>query len=361
MNGAGLDRVYLGGTYVRDNGEARRERTDPLPPARHEQKHENRHQIRVPRHLALHRQARGPVPEGPVQGAGDDGGGDLGDDVGGAEGDPAVDAGGVLARLPERHVAEELGQHGVDDGRRDRDDQEAREHAVLQVLHRVPQLPEREPVEDADDDRREQLPVEIRRVPPVLPEHALRQLARLRPRRRRVLRICILRRRRCGSGAPRSLQPVDFLDDSRGLFRVPPFFIPVDLGAVVVAPVRARRRLEDKLGDVLARRRTRAARREVLDHVLAVLPDGPEVERVPARVERQHHVELLDQHRARWWIVQMIACPARASFLRKVTIEKADCESRPDVGSSRKSRREASPPALRRWSAVCGARLRGTR
>lgn len=59
--------------------------------------------------------------------------------------------------------------------------------------------------------------------------------------------------------------------------------------------MRARSRLKDELGYVLARRTDSAAISKVLDHMLAVIAHGSEVKRVPARVQGEDHVELLDE------------------------------------------------------------------
>lgn len=88
------------GEDVGDDGEAGREGADPLAPAVHEEEEEERHEEDVPRGAAVRGQARGEVPEDPVQDGAYDGHGELTYDLGGREGEPAVDAGGVLASLP---------------------------------------------------------------------------------------------------------------------------------------------------------------------------------------------------------------------------------------------------------------------
>ena len=100
------------GQDVADDGEAGRPGADPLAPAALEQEEEHRHEEDV---------ARGgesvgrpwPVPQRPVDDAGDEGSGDLGQPRR-SEGDPAIDAARVLAGLPERAVHVELGQDGVE-------------------------------------------------------------------------------------------------------------------------------------------------------------------------------------------------------------------------------------------------------
>jgi hypothetical protein len=146
-----------------------------LTPARHEEEEEHRHEEDVACGAGVRGEADGVVPEKPVDEARDDGHGDLADDVGGAEGEPAVDTAGVLAGLPESAVDVELGHDAVKDDRGDHDDQEDGEHAVLHVGDRVAEHPEGEPVEDTDDDADKQLSIVVRRVAPVLFEDTFRE------------------------------------------------------------------------------------------------------------------------------------------------------------------------------------------
>lgn len=98
---------------VADDSEAGRPGADPLAPAGLEQEEQQRHEEDVTGRGRVVGQARGQVPQQPVQHGGDERAGDLGEHLGGAEGDPAVDAGRVLAGLPQGEVGEEFGQDGV--------------------------------------------------------------------------------------------------------------------------------------------------------------------------------------------------------------------------------------------------------
>ena len=98
-----------------------------------EEEEEDRHEVDVAARAGVAGESGRPVPEGPVDGRAEDGDGDLGYDVGGAEGDPAVDAGGEFSGFPESTVLVEFGDDGVDDGRGDEEDQEGCEHPVLHI------------------------------------------------------------------------------------------------------------------------------------------------------------------------------------------------------------------------------------
>ena len=113
-----------------------------------EEEEQQRHEEHVASRGGVGREAGGQVPQDPVDDGADDGAGDLGDQVGGAEGDPAVDTRWELASLPEVAVRVELGHDRVYDGGRQHDDEEGGEHAVLHVLDCVAKFPEGEAVED---------------------------------------------------------------------------------------------------------------------------------------------------------------------------------------------------------------------
>jgi len=163
------------GQDVADDGEARRPRADPLPPAGLKEEKQQRHEEHIARRRRVVRQASGEIPQQPVQSTRQQRPGNLAEHLGGAEGDPAVDARGVLAGLPQGAVGVELGQYRVEHGRGDHDDEEGREHGVLHVGGRVAQLPKGEAVEDAHDDGREEAAVDVGRVAPLAGEHALGQ------------------------------------------------------------------------------------------------------------------------------------------------------------------------------------------
>ncbi|KAF5122339.1 hypothetical protein E5D57_012816 [Metarhizium anisopliae] len=279
------------GQDVADDGKAGRPGADPLAPAGLEQEEEHRHEEDVARGQGVGGQARGPVPQRPVDDAGDEGARDLGQHRGGAEGDPAVDAARVLAGLPERAVHVELGQDGVKHGRRDEQDEERGEHAALHVVDGVAQLPKGEAVEDADDDGGEELAVNVRRLAPLVDEHALGQEPGLLPhgggelvREHRVRR---------GRAAALPLDLLDLVDEGLVLVRDAPLLVPV------LAGVGAGARLDEELGHVLALGAVGAPGGEVVDDGVAVAADGAKVEDVAAGVEREDLVKLLDELRRR--------------------------------------------------------------
>lgn len=91
---------------------------------------EHGHEVDVSRSRGVRGQSRRPVPKEPVDGGADDRYGDLGDGLRGAESEPAVDPRWQLSRFPEGSILIEFGHHGIYNGWRDDDDQEAREHSI---------------------------------------------------------------------------------------------------------------------------------------------------------------------------------------------------------------------------------------
>ncbi len=130
-----------------------------MAPGGLEEEEENRHQEGVACCGGVAREAGGVIPEQPVDQASDDGERDLGHHVGGAESHPAVNSRRELSCLPQGPVQVELRDHAVDDGWGNHNDHEGCEHPVLHVLDAVAQFPESEAVEDAYDDRNEELAV----------------------------------------------------------------------------------------------------------------------------------------------------------------------------------------------------------
>lgn len=104
---------------------------------------------------------------------------------------PPIDPRRKLACLPQRHILIEFGHDSVDNCRRDQDNQEGREHPVLHIDDRVAKLPEGEAVKDADDDRREQLAVDVRRIAPLLYKYAFSKHCSLQPDRSSELRLLL--------------------------------------------------------------------------------------------------------------------------------------------------------------------------
>ncbi|PMB73704.1 hypothetical protein BM221_001128 [Beauveria bassiana] len=264
------------GQDVADDGKGRGKGADPLRPAGLEQEEEERHEEDEARGAALGGQAGGKVPEHPVQHGRDDGAGNLGEDGRGAKGDPAVDAGRVLAGLPEGAVHEELGQDGVHGGGQEEEDEKGREHAALHVLDRVAELPKREAVEDANENGDKELAVDVRGLAPLLDKHALGEEHRL-----------LLGRRR----AAVALDALNLLGQRLVLVRLEPLLVPElavgGLGAL----------LNQELGHVLALGALGAAGGKVVDDGAAVFADGAKVKDVAAGVERQDLVKLLNELR----------------------------------------------------------------
>ncbi|KAF1738372.1 hypothetical protein CRV24_000297 [Beauveria bassiana] len=283
------------GQDVADDGKGRRKGADPLRPAGLEQEEEERHEEDEARGAAFGGQAGGKVPEHPVQHGRDDGAGNLGEDGRGAKGDPAVDAGRVLAGLPEGAVHEELGQDGVHGGGQEEEDEKGREHAALHVLDRVAELPKREAVEDANENGDKELAVDVRGLAPLLDKHALGEEHRLLvcrggklilPGRATILVPQLSRRR-----AAVALDALNLPGQRLILVRLEPLLVPElavgGLGAL----------LNQKLGHVLALGTLGAAGGKVVDDGAAVFADGAKVKDVAAGVERQNLVKLLNELR----------------------------------------------------------------
>jgi len=180
----------------------------------------------------------------------------------------------------------------------DQNDQERCEHPVLHIANSVAKLPEREAVEDANDDCGKELAVNIGWVAPLLNECTLNKHRCLQPNGcgKYDLFLSIL-----ASGsllAALTLDSVNLCEYLFSVVRVQPFVIPIDAGAVLALDWFGCR-FEDKLGNVLAWRALDTAVTKVFDNVLAIFANRTEVKGVAARVESQDHIELLNKNTAR--------------------------------------------------------------
>lgn len=293
------------GEHVGDDGEGGRKGADPLTPAGLEEEEEHGHEEDVAGRAGVGGEAHGVVPEQPVDEARDDGRGDFADDIRRAEGHPAVDSTGVFTGFPEGTVDVELGNNTVQDNWRDQDNQEDGEHAVLHARHRVVQHPEGliklaiqakpkpkgqetyKSVKDTNDDTDKQFTIVVRWITPVLQEQPLGKHQDLQGRRSSELELlACLWNRHLAAFLPKML---NLVQNPLVLFRVPPFFIPIDLVGLGCG-------FEDELRNVLGRGTHNTTVRKVLDNIRTVLANRTEVEGVSTGVESQDHVELLDQH-----------------------------------------------------------------
>ena len=189
----------------------------------------------------------------------------------------------------------EFRNNSVDDGRWDKADEEGGEHAVLEVEDGIAEGIEGEAVEDACDDGDEQFTIVVGGIPPVLGEHSSGERGSLEPDRGSIFVLDGFFRREFGS---LGFDAVDFCKKIFVFLRLPPLLVPVQSFTVrTLASFDGG--FEDELGNVLLRWTYYAPLREVPVYCCAIVTNGTEVESVPAWVQGEDHVELLDQKRRR--------------------------------------------------------------